>query len=214
MALANALFAVMHTPLGFGTLATIDPSDRLPELDFELPLAGGDDPVSLTVTLRQVAELLRKHLPHDDILAGYADHLGRVDAIPLRGYLTGSIDAVLRMPGPRFVVVDYKTNRLAQGDLTAAHYTRDTMAAEMIARTLPAAGAAVFRCVASLPAVAAPDYDPAVHLGRRAVSVRSRNGRPRTPRRAAVSSTGPTRRADHRAVRSAGRVGLRREGAP
>ena len=31
---------------------------------------------------------------------------------PLRGYLTGSIDAVLRLPGPAFAVVDYKTNWL------------------------------------------------------------------------------------------------------
>ncbi|KJF20774.1 AAA family ATPase [Rhodococcus sp. AD45-ID] len=165
VALANALFAVMHTPLGFGTLATIDPSDRLPELDFELPLAGGDDPVSLMVTLRQVAELLRKHLPHDDILAGYADHLGRVDAIPMRGFLTGSIDAVLRIPGPSFVIVDYKTNRLGRGDLTAAHYTRDLMAAEMIRSHYPLQALLYSVALHRYLRWRLADYDPGRHLG-------------------------------------------------
>ena len=47
-------------------------------------------------------------------LHGYADRLGdeRLQR-DLRGYLTGSIDAVLRLPGDRFAIVDYKTNRLA-----------------------------------------------------------------------------------------------------
>ena len=31
---------------------------------------------------------------------------------PLRGYLTGSLDAVFRLPGPRYLVADYKTNWL------------------------------------------------------------------------------------------------------
>ncbi|NKU55648.1 hypothetical protein GS881_19345 [Rhodococcus hoagii] len=44
VALADALLPVLRTPLaGGGTLADITPRDRLPELDFELPLAGGDD---------------------------------------------------------------------------------------------------------------------------------------------------------------------------
>ncbi|WP_407804836.1 hypothetical protein, partial [Staphylococcus aureus] len=93
----------------------IAPKDRLPELDFELPLAGGDDPVSMSVTLRGVSELLRRHLSSDDILASYADYLDRVETSPMRGFLTGSIDAVLRIPGPSFVIVDYKTNRIGRG---------------------------------------------------------------------------------------------------
>ena len=103
-ALAAALVPVLHTPLGGGhTLASIPPSDRLPELDFELPLAGGED-ADAEVTLAGVAPLLRRHLPADDPLAGYAALFETLGAAPLRGYLTGSIDAVLRLPGPRFVL--------------------------------------------------------------------------------------------------------------
>ena len=76
--------------------------DRLAELDFELPLAGGDTPAGATCRAAATSPpLLRRHLPADDPLAAYPDRLaGRSAAQPLRGYLTGSIDAVLRLPGP------------------------------------------------------------------------------------------------------------------
>ena len=50
----------------------------------------------------------------------------------MRGYLTGSIDLVLRA-GDRFAVLDYKTNWLgAPGEtLTARHYRADALAAAM-----------------------------------------------------------------------------------
>jgi exodeoxyribonuclease V beta subunit len=165
VALAEALLPVMQTPLGFGTLASIPACDRLAELDFELPLAGGDQPVPDEVTLTRVAKLLREHLPVDDVLAPYADLLETLDAPPLRGYLSGSIDVVLRVAGPRYVVVDYKTNRLARGDLTALHYTRDAMAAEMMRAHYPLQ--ALLYCVALHRYLRwrQPAYDPAVHLG-------------------------------------------------
>ncbi len=140
--LAEALLPVLRTPLGSlgRTLADIPTSDRLAELDFELPLAGGDRPVAATVTVDAIADLLRRHLPADDPMLGYADRIGELDAVPLRGFLTGSIDAVLRIPepdGPRFVIVDYKTNRLAPGESTSDHYTREAMAAEMLRAHYP-----------------------------------------------------------------------------
>ncbi|WP_379559133.1 hypothetical protein, partial [Pseudomonas sp. MD330_10] len=73
----------------------------------------------------------------DDILASYADYLDRVETSPMRGFLTGSIDAVLRIPGPSFVIVDYKTNRIGRGDLTAANYMRELMATEMMRSHYP-----------------------------------------------------------------------------
>lgn len=163
--LADALLQVMQTPLGFGTLATVSPADRLAELDFEFPLAGGDDPVLMRVTLCQVSELVRAHLPEDDVLAGYADHLDRVEAVPMRGFLTGSIDAVLRIPGPSFVIVDYKTNRLGRGDLTAAHYTRELMAAEMIRSHYPLQALLYSVALHRYLRWRLPDYDPHRHLG-------------------------------------------------
>ncbi len=164
-ALAAALLPVMQTPLGFGTLADIAPNDHLAELDFELPLAGGDDPVESSVTLTLVAQLLRRHLDPADVLADYADLLDAVEATPLRGFLTGSIDSVLRVPGPRYIVVDYKTNRLARGDLTTGNFTREKMAQEMMRSHYP--------LQATLYAVALhrylrwrqPNYRPETHLG-------------------------------------------------
>ena len=164
-ALADALLPVLRTPLGHGTLAEIAPSDRLSELDFELPLSGGDCPTAVQARLRDVADLLRAHLPADDPLAPYADLLADVDAPPLRGYLSGSIDAVLRRSGPSYVVVDYKTNRLARGDLTALHYTQEAMAAEMLRAHYPLQ--ALLYCVAVHRFLRwrQPGYDPERHLG-------------------------------------------------
>jgi exodeoxyribonuclease V beta subunit len=165
LALAEALLPVLHTPLGFGTLAGISPRDRLAELDFELPLAGGDTPVAAPVTLHQVARLLRRHLADGDILAGYADQLIEVDGGALRGYLVGSIDVVLRVAGPAYVVVDYKTNRLGPGELTALHYSRPLMAAEMIRSHYPLQALLYSVALHRYLRWRQPAYDPGRHLG-------------------------------------------------
>ncbi|MCA1008224.1 UvrD-helicase domain-containing protein [Rhodococcus hoagii] len=169
VALADALLPVLRTPLaGGGTLADITPRDRLPELDFELPLAGGDSPAALTVTLHRIVDLLRKHLPADDVLAPYADRLATLDPTPLRGYLTGSIDAVLRRSGadgPRFVVVDYKTNRIAPGEVTTADFTRDAMAGEMMRSHYPLQSLLYAVALHRYLRWRLPGYDPATHLG-------------------------------------------------
>ena len=145
-ALARALVPVMRTPLAPGwSLADVTPADRLAELDFELPLAGGDTPVpdSARVTLAAAAALLRRHLPAGDALAAYPDALEGLDDRELRGYLTGSIDAVLRAPDGRFVVVDYKTNWLGPigptgpDPLTSAHYGPRQLATAMIRAHYP-----------------------------------------------------------------------------
>ncbi|KAA0020077.1 UvrD-helicase domain-containing protein [Antrihabitans cavernicola] len=167
-ALAAALLPVMRTPVSLTpriTLADMANADRLAELDFELPLAGGDDPVSDTVTVRAIAGLLRHHLAADDSVAPYADQLAELDAVALRGYLTGSIDAVLRMPGPTFVVVDYKTNRLGLGDLTVEHYTHERMTAEMMRAHYPLQALLYSVALHRYLRWRLPDYDPAVHLG-------------------------------------------------
>ena len=166
-ALATALLPVLHTPLGAGgpRLADLAPADRLAELDFELPLSGGDAPTARQAQLREVSGLLRRHLPADDPLASYADLVEAVDAPPLRGYLSGSIDAVLRLPGPRYVVVDYKTNRLGRGDLTALHYTREAMAAEMLRAHYPLQALLYSVALHRYLRWRQPGYDPQQHLG-------------------------------------------------
>jgi exodeoxyribonuclease V beta subunit len=131
------LAAAVETPLGplLGDvrLRDVARADRLDELDFELPLAGGDQP-SGRVTLGALASVVAR----DPALQGYAE---RLDDPALRqsvrGYLAGSIDLVVRLRGPRgaprFAIVDYKTNWLGTPgeELTAWHYRPAAVAAEM-----------------------------------------------------------------------------------
>ena len=130
---------------------------------------GGDRP-SGTVTLGQVASLLRRHLPADDPLAGYPDHLAapELSDTPLRGYLTGSIDAVLRLPGPRYLVVDYKTNWLGEpagSDLSAWHYRPSAMAAAMIGSHYPLQALLYSVALHRFLRWRQPGYDIERHLG-------------------------------------------------
>jgi exodeoxyribonuclease V beta subunit len=171
--LAEALTPVMLTPMGPLAdglrLADIAPTDRLAELDFELPLSGGDRPSGTTALLGQIAPLLRAHLPADDALARYPDLLAdpALADQPLRGYLTGSIDAVLRLPGPRFVVVDYKTNWLgpAAETLTSAYYTPDRLATAMIDAHYPLQALLYGVALHRFLRWRLPDYTPERHLG-------------------------------------------------
>lgn len=163
--LAVALLAVLRTPSPFGALADISTRDRLCELEFELPLAGGDQAGDDAATLHAVAALLREHLPPTDAFASYADHLDALDDNPLRGYLTGSIDAVLRIADGRFVIVDYKTNRLGTGDLTVEHYTRDRMASEMMRSHYPLQALLYSVALHRYLRWRLPGYDPGRHLG-------------------------------------------------
>ncbi len=139
-AVVAGLAAAIETPLGpvLGDLRLRDVqrADRLDELGFELPLAGGDQPRGWA-QLSRVAAVLGEHLPAGDPLAGYAR---RLDDSALRqsvrGYLTGSLDLVIRLGDgerPRFAVLDYKTNWLGELDspLTDLHYRPSVLAVEM-----------------------------------------------------------------------------------
>lgn len=175
--LSDALLPCFATPLGplADGLRLIDlpVSDRLPELGFEMPLAGGDRARG-TVLLGAVAELLRRHLPVDDPLVDYPawlEHPALAEQ-PLRGYLTGSIDAVLRVRDedgtPRYLVVDYKTNWLGDFDrstLTLGDYTPLAMAEAMMHAHYPLQALLYGVAVHRLLRWRQPGYDPAVHLG-------------------------------------------------
>jgi exodeoxyribonuclease V beta subunit len=177
-ALVTGLRAVLETPLGpvLGDrrLRDVQRRDRLDELGFELPLAGGDQPTGW-LTLRRIAAVLRAHTGPGDPLAGYAERLDDARLRQsVRGYLTGSLDLVVRISDPnprdaappRFAVLDYKTNWLGPPEepLTASHYRPAAMAAEMLRHH--------YALQALLYAVAlhrflrwrVPGYDPALHL--------------------------------------------------
>ncbi|HEU4811008.1 MAG TPA: UvrD-helicase domain-containing protein [Nocardioides sp.] len=175
--LAEALLPLHTTPLGplvpDLTLGEIPLHDRLRELDFEFPLAGGDvrGPAG-DVHLRDLAPLLRQHLAGDDPLLPYADRL-EVPTLgdqPLRGYLSGSIDVVLRVPvedGHRFVVVDYKTNMLGEpGEpLTAADYAPHRLADAMLHSHYPLQALLYSVVLHRYLRWRVPGYRPAEHLG-------------------------------------------------
>jgi exodeoxyribonuclease V beta subunit len=176
--LADALVQVCTSPLGplagTATLRDIGRADRLCELDFELPLGGGDRPRSTapgagSPALGDLAPLLRAHLPAGDPVRGWADVLDRSADLAeqgLRGYLTGSVDVLMRTGG-RYLVVDYKTNWLGRPEqpLTAGDYRPEVLAEAM--------GHSSYPLQALLYAVVAhrflrwrlPGYDPARHLG-------------------------------------------------
>jgi exodeoxyribonuclease V beta subunit len=180
-ALTSAVVTALRTPLGPLTgglaLSAVAPVDRLTELDFELPLGGGDAPYRHSATLGAVAGLLRRHLPPEDPLAGYPDALAAptLRGELLRGYLTGSIDAVLRLRDPagppRYLVVDYKTNRLGDPSAgpavppTAWDYRPAALAEAMIRAHYPLQ--ALFYTVALHRYLRwrQPGYAPGRHLG-------------------------------------------------
>ncbi len=187
--LAEALLPMQHTSLGpladARTLAQVGARDRLCELDFEFPLTGGDavgatapDRPGPRVPLAAMAGVLRRHLAAADPMRAYADRLeapGLGDQL-LRGYLSGSIDVVLRIPGgdggrSRYLVVDYKTNRLGTpGEpLTALDYTPERMTEAMLHSHYPLQAllySVVLHRYLRWRLGSGPDgYDPEVHLG-------------------------------------------------
>jgi exodeoxyribonuclease V beta subunit len=164
-ALATALTAVMTTPTPGGTLASVAPADRLTELAFELPLAGGDHASDTAATLAAIADVLATHLAPSDPLAGYPDLLRNIPDATLRGYMTGSIDAVLRFPGPRYVIVDYKTNKLFAGPVDAAQFDQAAMAREMLREHYPLQALLYSVALHRYLRWRQPAYDPGKHLG-------------------------------------------------
>jgi exodeoxyribonuclease V beta subunit len=149
-------------------LADVAPSDRLAELEFELPLCGGDRPAGVAAQLRDLAAVWRAEVARDDPLHRYAALLDDpvLGDTLLKGYLTGSIDAVLRVDG-RYVVVDYKTNRLgvAETPLTAWDYRRDALVEAMLQAHYPLQALLYEVALHRYLRWRLADYDPATHLG-------------------------------------------------
>ncbi len=180
-ALADALVTVCDSPLGSAApgvrLRDVGLRDRLREMDFELPLSGGDlaaptAPGEPEVRLGDLAPLLRAHLPETDPVRGYAVALEQpaLGDQPLRGYLTGSVDVVLRVTGtagPRYLVVDYKTNWLGPPDepLTAHAYRPAALDAAMGHSDYPLQALLYAVVLHRFLRWRQPGYDPQQHLG-------------------------------------------------
>lgn len=165
--LADALVAVCDSSLGpladHTTLRQVPLGDRLREMEFELPLGDG--------LLGDLRPLLERHLPAGDPVRAYAAHLeGPLGEQTLRGYLTGSVDVVLRLRsegGPRYLVVDYKTNWLGPTDepLTAHSYAPDALDAAMGHSDYPLQALLYAAVLHRFLRWRQPGYDPERHLG-------------------------------------------------
>lgn len=117
--IVRSLLTPFGGALGSVCFADVRPEDRLTEMDFEMALSG----IDAGVLASDVGRVLAAVVPDDDPLRGYARELCDPSFdIPLAGLITGSIDAVLRIPGgtpdrPRIVIADYKTNKLHSSDM-------------------------------------------------------------------------------------------------
>jgi exodeoxyribonuclease V beta subunit len=187
---AAGLRAAIESPLGplvgERRLADFGAGDRLDELAFELPLVGGETPRA-TLAVGEVATLLDEHRAPGDVLAGYGARLRALRG-DLRGFLTGSLDLVLRVReatgGPRFAVVDYKTNWLGDGgsQITAWDY-RPAALAEVMQRAHYLLQALLY--TAALHRYLRwrlPGYDPEVNLAGVLYLFLRGMGGPETPR--------------------------------
>ncbi|HET8929215.1 MAG TPA: UvrD-helicase domain-containing protein [Acidimicrobiales bacterium] len=166
------LLDALATPLGplwdDRRLKDLATSDRLSECDFDLRL---DAPAARPVTATIIGGLTREHLDSDDPYTEWAEALARGRfAVDLAGHLTGSIDLVARVGSgdtQRFVVSDYKTNRLhAAGEVPASgDYGPDALVRAMVEHDYPLQALLYSVALHRYLRWRLPGYDPAVHLG-------------------------------------------------
>ncbi len=194
--LVRAIATTVRTPLGapFGgvALSSLTRADRLDELEFELPLVtvarsvgramrgvdGGADPDdsgsrSATFATARIGAVLAEHLGHDDPVRPWAERIadGAI-SVDVGGFLTGSIDLVMRIPaqvpgGFRYSVVDYKTNRLGswvEPD-RIANYHPDLLSAAMAHHHYPLQAVLYSVAVHRYLRWRLPGYSPEQHLG-------------------------------------------------
>ena len=166
----TGLHAALTTPLGpiasGHRLAELGRHDRLDELRFEIPVAGGHTPRGTAFTLPALAE--RCAASQDPLLAAYAPRLRDPALVgALRGYLTGSIDLLARLPDGRFLVADYKSNWL--GDRTtarsvAADYQPSRLAEAMLGHHYVLQGLLYLVAAHRYLRWRVPDYDHGTHV--------------------------------------------------
>lgn len=171
--LREGLVASLRTPLGADLnnlrLADLSRRDRIDEMGFEFALAGGESP-SGDFSVTDLAGLLDKHLPPDDVLRPYIAHLRAPELqAQVHGYLSGSIDLVLRSTDSggnhRYSIADYKTNRLGPGEVTAWDYRPQAVAQAVFEANYPVQFLLYLVALHRYLRWRLPDYDPASHLG-------------------------------------------------
>lgn len=172
--LVAGILQTLTTPLrgefGDRSLSSLHRADRLSELSFELLLgvdSAGDDPP----TERDIGRLITSHLNDDDPLIPWAGQLEQgCFGVDLGGHLTGSIDALFRVNDgdhDRFIVVDYKTNKLSPRETPPdpSHYTPSQMTEAMVHNHYPLQALLYSVAVHRYLRSRIMSYDPALHLG-------------------------------------------------
>ncbi len=171
--LGAGIRAALETPMGSAfarrSLTQVGRGDRLDELDFELPLGAG---LEHRVATRAIGHLVASRLDPTDPLRPWADQLaGGVIDLELGGFLTGSIDLVLRIPAPdgspRFSVVDYKTNRVSApgSPVVLEDFHPDSLASAMAHHHYPLQALLYSVALHRYLRWRMADYDPDRHLG-------------------------------------------------
>ncbi len=168
--LVEGLCRSIDTPLGplapGRRLRDVGGGDRLNELSFELVL-GESGP---RARVSDVGRLAVDHLEATDPLRDWALALAEGElSIDLGGHLTGSIDAILRIgtEAPRFLVVDYKTNRLGRRgeNRQAEAYARGALAVAMTEHHYPLQALLYSVALHRYLRWRLDGYEPARHLG-------------------------------------------------
>lgn len=177
--LVEGITRTLRSPLGplFAgrTLDSIGLHDRLSELSFEFLLGrtptDGVATVGHAVSDRAIGDLLCRWLGDDDPLRSWAEQIaeGRF-GVDLAGHMTGSIDAIFRVDRdgrPRFIISDYKTNRLSQAGDTPEpmQYGTDAMTEAMTHHHYPLQALIYSVTLHRYLRSRLSDYDPDVHLG-------------------------------------------------
>jgi exodeoxyribonuclease V beta subunit len=180
-ALAGAISSPLGPDCGDISLGDISRKNRIDEMSFEFHLGeGGHRP-----SIHDIGRLLLDGLPPDDPFVPWAaDVASGATDISLAGHLTGSIDAVIRVHArdgtQRFLVVDYKTNRLSDPRRTPApdDYGWARMAEAMVEHQYPLQALIYSVALHRYLRSRVPGYDPAQHLGGAAyLFVRGMTGR-------------------------------------
>ena len=163
--LTEGLVAALATPLDpllpGVALRDIPAGDRIPELVFELPVAD----TRRRVALRDLAEAVSDALDADDpYRSAFATLPDRVERSRLAGWLTGVVDLALRTPDGRYVVADYKTNRLSDA-ADVPTYDAAAMHAAMLHGEYPLQALLYLVGMHRMLDRRLAGYDPAQHLG-------------------------------------------------
>ena len=163
-AITSALHGVLATPLlaedPTFKLSAVPRSDRRSELDFHMPIAGGFARSGAPLVAKALADALTAH-PDPAVPAEYPEALRALAWAPLRGFLNGSIDLIVRRKG-RIYVADYKSNNVGP---VFGSYTPSELSEQMVSHHYVFQGLLYTVAVHRWMRVRDPSYRYETHFG-------------------------------------------------